>query len=132
MKKIEIGHTNISYKKENFFYQEKIKNNFNHKTDYKLLSKFDFVPKLIENNENYSKWIWIEGKHLDNPTHEDLKKLGVILKEIHKSNLNFTKCNIRKRIEEYRNIMKTKNIKIEIIEKLYRKINTILDRKSVV
>ena len=51
--KIPIGYTNISYKKDNTFFQEKIKNEFNHKTNYQQLDKFDFVPKLYEDNDQY-------------------------------------------------------------------------------
>ncbi len=125
-KKIPIGFTNISYKDGNTFFQEKIKNEFNHKTDYQELAKFDFVPQLYENNNKFSSWEWIEGCSLDNPTEEDLKSLVVILKTLHNSNAKFTKSNIRRRITVYRNILKNKNIKIPIIDKLYKKINNIL------
>ena len=52
--KIPIGYTNISYKKDNTFFQEKIKNEFNHKTNYQQLYKFNFVPKLYKYNNQYS------------------------------------------------------------------------------
>lgn len=127
IKKIEIGYTNESYKQDNIFFQIKKKNGLNHKSDYKQLKNFDFVPKLIEDNDEYSKWEWIDGKHLDiNPSKNDLEQLAQILLKLHNSNVKFTKSNIRKRIETYRKIIKQKNIKIEIIEKLYRKINVIL------
>ena len=124
--KIPIGYTNISYKKDNTFFQEKIKNEFNHKTNYQQLDKFDFVPKLYEDNDQYSSWEWIEGNSLDNPTEEDLKELSIILKTLHNSNAKFTKSNVRRRITVYRNILKDKNIHIPIIDKLYKKINNIL------
>ncbi len=125
-KKIPIGFTNISYKDGNTFFQEKIKNEFNHKTDYQELSKFDFVPQLYENNSKFSSWEWIEGCSLDNPTKEDLESLVAILKTLHNSDAKFTKSNVRRRITVYRNILKDKNIKIPIIDKLYKKINNIL------
>lgn len=124
--KILVGYTNISYKKDNTFFQEKIKNEFNHKTNYQELAKFDFIPKLIKDDDKYSCWEWIEGNSLDNPTKEDLKQLVNILKTLHNSKVIFTKSNIRRRITVYRNILKNKNIHIPIVEKLYKKINNIL------
>jgi hypothetical protein len=53
--KIENGHTNISYKDGNVFLQEKIYNNFNHKINYEILEDFDFVPKLISQNEEENR-----------------------------------------------------------------------------
>ena len=102
--KIPIGYTNISYRKDNTFFQEKIKNEFKHKTNYQQLDKFDFVPKLYEDNDQYSSWEWIEGNSLDNPTKEDLKELSIILKTLHNSNAKFTKSNVRRRITVYRHI----------------------------
>ena len=126
MEKINSGHTNISFKKNNTFFQQKIKNGFNHKINYKELKEFDFVPKLIEDTSETIEWEWIEGKTLDDPTNEDLIKIAQILKQIHNSKIQLPKSNIRQRINEYRKILKEKNIKIDIIEKLFKKINMIL------
>ena len=126
MKKMLNGHTNISYEENGFFVQEKIKNGLNHKSDYSQLSQFDFVPKLIHNDNNISKWELIDGSNLNNPNDDDLKQIAKNLKILHNSNVVFAKFNLRKRVEEYRKIMQQKQIKIEIVEKLYRKINLIL------
>ncbi|MBD5423422.1 MAG: phosphotransferase [Mycoplasma sp.] len=126
MKKINIGYTNNSFENDGYFYQKKNKNGLNHKTNYSVLSNFDFVPKLISDNEFDSTWEWIDGKSLDNPTKEDLIKLVNILKILHNSNVQFSKSNIRRRIMVYRQILKEKNIRIDIIDDFYQKINNIL------
>ena len=126
MKKINDGHTNISFKKNNTFFQQKIKNGFNHKINYKELKEFDFVPKLIEDTNETIEWEWVDGKTLDNPTNADLIKIAQIFKKIHNSKIQLPKSNIRQRINEYRKILKDKNIKIDIIERLFKKINMIL------
>lgn len=125
MRKINIGYTNKSFKKDNFFYQEKVKNKFNHRSKYDNIQDFDFVPKLYENKKNFSVWEWIDGRSLDNPTFDELKELVVILKKIHTSNIKLAKSNIKKRISYYRKIMKQKLIRIEVIEKLRQKIDQI-------
>ena len=53
-------------------------------------------------------------------------KIAQILKQIHNSKIQLPKSNIRQRINEYRKILKDKNIKIDIIERLFKKINMIL------
>ncbi len=45
--KIKNGLTNKSFKVEDRFVQEIVKNKFNHNLKYKNLEAFDFVPKLI-------------------------------------------------------------------------------------
>lgn len=126
MRKINIGYTNKSFKKGNFFYQEKIRNKFNHRSEYDNIKGFDFVPKLYENKRKFSVWEWIEGRSLDNPTFDELKELVVILKKIHNSDIKLAKSNIKKRISYYRKIMKKKLIQIEVIEKLHKKIDRII------
>lgn len=124
--KIKNGHTNISYKNQNKFLQIKIKNGLNHKTDYNVLKSFDFVPKLLKNGDNESIWEWIEGEELHNPTNEDLINLAKILLTLHNSKIKLAPFNIKERIISYRKIMNQKKIKIDIIDKMYKKINLIL------
>lgn len=126
MKKIEIGHTNDSYKDGDSFLQYKNKNGLNHLSNNKIISKLDFVPNLMEDNEEFSKWEWIDGENLNNPTKEDLINLAKTLKKLHNSKMGLSKFNLKRRINTYRKIINTKGIKIEIIERLYRKINKIL------
>lgn len=128
--KIIKGHTNISYKIENNFVQKKVKNGLNHMSDYNQLVKFDFVPKLIENNSDKSIWEWIDGLELTNPDEDDLKKIADILKIIHHSNIKLAPFNLSQRIKKYRKILKEKNVKIDVIEKLYKKINLILRKMN--
>ena len=125
-KEIKIGYTNQSFKENDWFFQYKKYNGLNHKSDYKQLKQFEFVPKLIEDNNEFSKWEWIDGQMLINPTNEDIVNLAKIVKRIHNSNVVFYKSNVRRRIDTYRKIMNKKNIKIDIVEKLFKKINNIL------
>lgn len=124
--KINLGHTNQSFKLNDEFVQIKHKNGFNHKTNLSNLKNLSFVPKLIEDNEKESKWEWIDGEIIINPTNDDLWTLGKCINKLHNSKLEFAPFNLKKRVSEYRKIMNDKKIKIEIIEKMYKKINLIL------
>ena len=127
--KIENGHTNISYKDGDVFLQQKIYNNFNHKINYEILEKFDFVPKLISQNEVENKWEFIEGQ---TPliTDEILNSLADNLKIVHNSKIVFPPFNIAARIKEYRKIMWEKGIKIPIIHDYYKRINYIIKNQD--
>lgn len=125
MEKIKSGFTNDSYKDGNYFYQIKKPNKFNHKLDYTLLSNFSFVPKLIENNEKEIKWQWIDTNEIKF-TKEQLKEIAQNFLTLHNSELKFPKSNHSQRVKEYRAILKTKNINLEILNKYYRRINNIL------
>ena len=127
--KIENGHTNISYKDGNIFLQEKIYNNFNHKMNYEILEKFDFVPKLISQTEKENKWEFIEGETPE-VNDETLIKIADYLKEVHNSKIVFPPFNIAARIKEYRKIMWEKNIKIPIIHEYYKRINYIIKNQD--
>ncbi len=126
VKKIEIGHTNESYRDGDAFLQYKNKNGLNHLSDYKEISKLDFVPKLISDDDKVIKWDWIDGEHLSNPNSKQLKLLAKTLLKLHHSNIKLAKFNVKNRVVEYRKIMRQKGIKIDVIENLYRKINMIL------
>lgn len=124
--KIIDGYTNFSYKKDGNFVQEKIKNGLNHQSDYNELKVFHFVPKLISNTEKESVWEWIEGKNLTNPSDDDLKKIALMIKEIHHSKIKLSPFNLARRIKEYRKHYQNKQVKIPVIDTLYKRINLIL------
>ncbi|WP_406614190.1 phosphotransferase [Mycoplasma corogypsi] len=125
MERIKIGFTNLSYKKENSFFQTKVINKFNHKIDYKILSKLEFVPKLLNDNQENIEWEWIETKDLvlDEQT---LKTIADNFKKLHDSKLEFPKTNIAARVKEYRRILAERNIKIPVVDKYFKRINSIL------
>ncbi|WP_027121134.1 phosphotransferase [Mycoplasma leonicaptivi] len=129
MEQIKKGFTNKSYKNNNTFYQEKNINLFNHKIEYELLKKFSFVPKLINNSQDHSEWEWIKTKELIFDENI-LKTIANQLKELHDSNLKFSKSNIARRIKEYRKILNQKGINIQIINDLYKRINLILSKSQ--
>lgn len=128
-KQIMTGHTNKSFKEGSVFVQEKIYNKFNHKIDYELLQDFDFVPKLISQDEKEIKWDFITG---DEPktTPELLIQIANLLKIVHNSKLTFPPFSIAARIKEYRKILWEKNIKIPIIHDYYKRINYILKNQD--
>ncbi|TNK83070.1 hypothetical protein C4M96_03335 [Mycoplasmopsis pullorum] len=132
MEKIATGFTNNSYRDGNVFYQEKTKNRFNHNLDYSLLEKFDFVPKLIENTDQYSKWEFIEGSEVTTQD-SDLKEIAQIIHQIHNSKLDFPPHNIGARVREYQKQLRAKGVKIPVIDDFYRRVNLIISksRKSV-
>jgi len=109
-KKIQKGHTNVSFREGDIFLQEKIYNEFNHKINYDILKQFNFVPKLISQNNIENKWKFIEGE-TPKITNDLLIKIANCLKEVHNSKLIFPPFNIAARIKTYREIMWKKNIK---------------------
>ncbi|VEU75805.1 PTS lichenan-specific IIA component domain protein [Mycoplasmopsis maculosa] len=122
---INEGHTNISYKDSNKFIQEKKLTGFNHKINYEILNKFDFVPKLIENNDKESIWEFIEGKHPDLSS-ENLIKIAKLLKILHNSKLKFPASNHASRVKKYLQIIKEKGIKKQVLNDYYKQITTTL------
>lgn len=125
MDKIKIGFTNESFRDNNLFIQNKKYNKFNHKIDYSLLEKFDFVPKLVENNKNNLKFQWIENVEFEWNS-ELLEQMAEKIKILHDSKLPFPKTNIASRIKEYRKLVKQKGLKIEVLNKYFKRINNIL------
>lgn len=125
MEKILKGFTNQSFKDGQNFVQEKKYNNFNHKINYKQLTLFDFVPKLIDETSQYIKWSWIEGQEPEINT-TNLKKIASQLKIIHNSKLSFPPSNHSARVKYYIKEINSKNIKIPTINKYYKLICKIL------
>lgn len=125
--KITKGGTNVSYRIDNTFLQIKNYNNFNHQINYELLKDFDFVPKLISNNQKEIVWEYVEG----NEPVVDLNNIKAItnqIKQLHNSNLNFPKNNLKQRVQYYRQKMIELNSGIEIIDKYANLIDDILDK----
>ncbi|AAZ43751.2 phosphotransferase [Mycoplasmopsis synoviae] len=123
--KIEVGYTNISYKKGDLFIQEKTYNGFNHRLDLSELKKLDFVPELISDSEKEVTWKWIETQQLE-LSDENIKKIAHNFKKLHNSGCNFPKNNLSERIKKYLKIINSKNIKIDEINNFYSKVNLIL------
>lgn len=67
---------------------------------------------------------------LNNPTHDDLKQMGKILRTLHKSNAKFPKWNIRKRVQEYVTAYNAKGVKVPEIENHYRKMSKLISRMN--
>ena len=125
---IESGHTNEKHKVGDTFVLYKKKNGFNHLLDYKVLAEFDFVPKLISEDDEKIVWEWIDGEHLTKPTKEDLVELGRIIREIHKSDIMLPKNNLRKRIQSYLKTIHEKGLKIPEIENNYNEMSKLISR----
>lgn len=125
IKYIEAGFTNVSYIQNHTFVQEKKYTGFNHKIDYSVLSIFDFVPKLISNNEHKIKWQEIEGEK-PGLSKENLIQIAKNIKQIHNSNVKFPPSNHAARVKKYRQILKEKNIEIKALNDFYRTINKVL------
>ncbi|MBU4690202.1 phosphotransferase [Mycoplasma sp. ES3157-GEN-MYC] len=124
---ITTGHTNISYRIGDEFVQEKQFNGFNHKIDYHILSKFNFVPRLIQNKSDIIKWEFIEGQQpiLD---FSNIELIARQVKQIHDSKLKFPKSNHAARVKEYRKILKEKNRSVPVLEEYYRCVNLTLSK----
>lgn len=126
---INVGHTNkTKYREGNTFVLIKEKNGFNHGIDYSVLSEFDFVPKLIEETEEKLVWEFIEGDMLSNPTDDDLRQVGKILRALHKSDVEFPRNNLRKRIQAYVKRAHELGRKWPEIEDNWREMITLMNR----
>ncbi|PAK21459.1 hypothetical protein CJJ23_01550 [Mycoplasmopsis agassizii] len=125
MEKINKGMTNNSYRDGNTFYQVKTNNSLNHRIDYQVLGELDFVPKLIENTSTYTRWDFVVGQEFTK-SEENLKKLAKMLAQIHNSKLEFPKFNHRDRVNTYRKKLAEKNLKIDVIDAYFKRINLIL------
>lgn len=124
---IKKRHTNISYRDENKFIQEKILNKFNHKLEYSLLKDFSFTPKLISQNDKEITWEYIDGKEYWNDDN-NIKEVAQNLKILHNSKLNFPASNHAARIKEYRKIIQEKKLKIKVLNDFYKFINMTLSK----
>ena len=122
------SHTNKVERLNNKIVITKKNNGFNHKIDYSILNKFEFVPKLISNDMNKTIWEYIDGKTLANPTNKVLIEIANNLRTIHKSNLNFPKNNLRKRVHKYLQIIHDKYIREPAIENNYIEMTKLLKR----
>ncbi|PTD31268.1 phosphotransferase [Mycoplasma leachii] len=125
--KITKGGTNVSYRIDNTFLQIKNYNNFNHQINYELLKNFDFVPKLISDNQKEIVWEYIDGVE---PV-IDLNNIKIItnqIKQLHNSNLKFPKNNLKQRVQHYRQKMIELNSGIELLDKYANLIDDILDK----
>ncbi|WP_198402977.1 phosphotransferase [Mesomycoplasma dispar] len=127
MKKISIGFTNESFRDGPKFVQKKIHNGMNHEIDYKILSNFKFVPKLIFDSKELIIWEWIDGSEVE-LTPESLQKIAIQLKEVHDSELDFPPSNHNFRVECYLKTLSEKGIKNRIISKYYDFIKEILQK----
>ncbi|MCS4537030.1 MULTISPECIES: phosphotransferase [unclassified Mycoplasma] len=123
--KIEKGHTNISYRYGDKFIQEKVYNGFNHKIDYTLLEKFDFVPKLLEEEQKEIVWEFIEGAQ-PTITLENAELIAKQVRQIHESKLPFPPSNHAARVKFYRRQLKECQRSVQVLEDFYRPINKTL------
>ncbi|QBF34958.1 hypothetical protein EG856_03525 [Mycoplasmopsis phocirhinis] len=123
--KIKKGHTNISYRYKDKFIQEKVYNGFNHKIDYTLLKKFDFVPELLCENKSEIMWKFIDGQQ-PSITLNNVELIAKQVKSIHESKLSFPPSNHAARVKFYRNELKRSQRKLKVLDEFYRPINKTL------
>lgn len=95
---------------------EKTHTGFNHRFDYKILNEFDFVPNVIQDDEKVLVSDYIDGDVLSNPTDEDLKNVGLMMRKVHKSDLKLPGNNIRRRVKEYIRVINEKFLRIPEID----------------
>ncbi|VEU78367.1 phosphotransferase family protein [Mycoplasmopsis columbinasalis] len=109
MERIQQGYTNKSFRDGKFFYQEKNYTGFNHHLDYSLLTQFSFVPRLIANQREFSKWEYIDGS-VPEMSEQNLKQIAQHLNTLHLSKLKFPANNLVARINHYLAIIKQKHL----------------------
>lgn len=131
MERIKSGHTNKVFKDGDKVIVNKTMTSFNHKINYNLLKKFDFVPELIENNEKQIIWKYVDGENLAKPNYEDLSKIAKILRKIHTSDIKLPKNNLKQRIQAYlRIIHENKFLNIPAIENNWKYMMRLLSKMS--
>ena len=128
--KIKLGHTNKEkyINEDNNLVIKKTYTGFNHKLNYELTQVFDFVPKLIKDNEELSEWQYIEGDVLNNPTDEDLKQLGRMMRQIHLSDIKLPKNNLRQRVKQYIRTVNDKYLKIDEINEHWKTMQKLMTK----
>ncbi|AIA29687.1 choline/ethanolamine kinase family protein LicA [Mycoplasmopsis californica] len=126
---INKGFTNISFRDGDVFIQQKMYNGFNHHLDYNLIQKFNFVPRLLEATNEYTKWEFIEG---DEPVIclDNVELLAKQILEIHKSNIKFPPSNHAARIKKYRQDLKKFGRRVKVLDDFYRPVNQTLAKMS--
>lgn len=128
---VNKGYTNKEkYIEDGKFVIVKTHTGFNHKLNYALLDKFNFVPKLIENTDELIAWELLNADDIKNYELEDLSKLGELLHSIHNSSLEFPEFNIKDRVNKYLEVLKEKgeivpeiNNNLVIMEYVMKKMN---------
>ncbi|QJB71391.1 phosphotransferase family protein [Mycoplasma sp. 1654_15] len=125
MKSIKNGFTNTSFRDGSRFVQKKKFTGFNHKLDYKVLEKFDFVPKLISETETDIIWSWINSQPLD-LTKDNVIKIASNLKQLHTSKVNFPNSNHAARIKSLIKEINQKKMCLPVVNQYFRHIMKIL------
>ncbi|CAM9106489.1 phosphotransferase [Mycoplasma marinum] len=124
-KKIRIkgGFKNDTFKliegDKQIFVKVKKYDKFNHKLNYKIVTKFDFVPTLISENKEEIKWEFIETEKLE-LNDKNLRKMATILKQLHTSNIELPASNHKSRLQDCFNDLKFKKTKPKEIEDFYK------------
>lgn len=113
---IKKGYTNISYKNDAEFVQEKILNGFNHNVNYDLLNKLNFVPKFLGSDEKFVRWEFIaNNKFKFNDS--IIKEVANNLKQLHSSDLKFQENFMHKRLEAFLENIKKLDRLNDIVQK---------------
>ena len=67
---------------------------------------------------------------LENPSEEDLKELGRIVRHIHKSDVKMPKNNFRRRVQSYLRDYNDKGIRVPEIDNNYREMTKLISRMN--
>ncbi|AKJ20972.1 hypothetical protein ACJOMT_00975 [Mycoplasmopsis synoviae] len=111
MELIKKGYTNISYKNDAEFVQEKILNGLND-----LLNKLNFVLKFLGSNEKFVRWEFIaNNKFKFNDS--IIKEVANNLKQLHSSDLKFQENFMHKRLEAFLENIKKLDRLNDIVQK---------------
>ena len=128
--KIEGGHKNETFQliknNESTFLKIKKFDKFNHGVNYKEISKFDFVPELILEDEEKIIWEFVDSVELE-LNEDDLIEMGHILYKLHNSKIKLPKSNHKSRLVHYYNDLKNKSNKPKEIESFFETAVKIID-----
>ncbi|MGX9340402.1 phosphotransferase family protein [Mycoplasma sp. 128] len=126
MQKIKEGYTNTSFRDNDRFVQVKKLNGWNHNIDYTIFKDLDFIPKLISNTEKEVVWEYIENKKniWDQYT---ISQIAINFKKLHDSKISLPPKNLAARYDNYRKIIKNKNLDILEVNNYKDVVNEILE-----
>ncbi|MCC3160996.1 MAG: phosphotransferase [Mollicutes bacterium PWAP] len=130
---MQKGYTNKTYIESDKFIKEKKHNGFNHKVNYEVVNKLNFVPKLVEqtNKKIITKFINAENTIKIEWTKDLLEQIAFKIRKVHLLDYrDFPKRNLKKRVIYYMKKAKENGYDLTLINKYWNKMSKIFTKMN--